>query len=183
MNWKWLDDILEAIVYGDKPVQKPVVIPQQLSPLIHPLMPKPIINPDVLRSNWDSQQNNFHNVRVLCDLAGLTLEEKDKICACIYQESQFWNYLPSGQPVENHNRLNGRIVSTDWGIAQINDYWHITKYPDFVSVESILKNPDRAIEFMITAYKAGTLKQWVSYSSGAYKQWLLPNSPMWKLRT
>lgn len=162
---KWLKEVWEWIefVWGNKNDSlPPVSVHEDSIPIAatsSPAMSQPAQNPDVLRSNWDSQQNNFHNVRVLCDLLGLTIDEKNLICACIYQESQFFNYKPNGQPVTHENYVKGVLASTDWGICQINDYWHVKKYPDFVSVESILKNPDKAVEFMIHAYLNGNLKQ------------------------
>lgn len=138
-------------------------------------------NPDVLIP-WADQKSNYHNARVLCDLSFLTLEEKNVICACLYQESEFLNVFPNGNPVKHENlSVAGVLLSTDWGIAQINDYWHVQKYPDFPSAAYIMANPQKAVQFMIDAYKEGGLNQWVSYSSGAYKQWLLSTSPMWKL--
>ena len=134
------------------------------------------VNPDSVMYPWDTQQHCYHNVRVLCDLSGLTLAQKDVICACIYHESRFEN----SAKFENKDG-NGKVWSTDWGICQINDYWHVTRYPDFPSVAYILANPAKAVQFMIDAYKRGALGEWVSYSSGAYKQWLAPNSPMWGL--
>lgn len=187
-----LDAFLEELVYGDRnlvvldhmlPSKQPV-IPLQTSP-IEELPPQvaPSTNPDILVP-WDSQKHNYHNVRVLCDLSYLTVEEKNLICACVYQESEFYNYLPNGNPVIHENKsLNGVLLSTDWGIVQINDYWHVQKYPDFSSSKKIMDNPQKAVQFMIDAYKDGGLNQWVSYSSGAYKQWLSPTSPMWALKS
>ena len=130
---------------------------------------------------WDTPKHNWHNFRVLCDLANLTLDEKNLLCACVYQESQFNNFLPSGSPVTHANLVNYKLVSTDWGLCQINDYWHVRKYPDFPSATYIMDNPDKASNFMIDCYKNGLLKQWVSFSSGAYLKWLEPTSPMWGL--
>lgn len=156
----------------------------QSAPIAAPAAPsEPVApNPDVLAPDWGSQERAYHNTRVLCDLSGLTVDEKNIICACLYQESTFLNYYSNGQAVK-HENLNpaGVLLSTDWGIAQINDYWHVKKYADFPSAEYILANPDKAVQFMIDAYKNGGLGQWVSYSSGAYKYWLLVSSPMWKL--
>jgi hypothetical protein len=147
-----------------------------------PSSPQIAPNPDTLAPDWATQQHNYHNVRVLCDLAGLTVDEKNVICACVYQESNFFNYEANGQPMRHLNTsADGTLLSTDWGIAQINDYWHVTKYPDFPSSAFIMANPQKAIQFMIDAYKGGGLNQWVSFSTGAYKQWLLPTSPMWDL--
>jgi hypothetical protein len=139
------------------------------TPPVPPLQPS---SPDILIPDWSAPKNAYHNVRVLCDLAGLTLEEKNIICACIYQESEF------NINAVNHNTVNGKILSTDYSICQINDWYHIGVGKDFPSVQYVLANPDKAVEWMIGMYHHGLLKQWVSYSSGAYKRWLLPNSPM-----
>lgn len=138
---------------------------------------------------WDTPENARHSVRVLCDAAGLSLQPvvpvtfsngetrmyrpKDIICACIMQESGFYNYLPNGQPTTHINRReDGSIGSTDWGICQINDRYHIGPHLDFPSVDYVLKHPEAAVEFMINMYKAGKLDLWSSYKYGAYKKWL-----------
>lgn len=127
---------------------------------------------------WDTRKHSFHAVRVLCDNAGLSVEQKNLICACIYQESQF-----SNAAVNKNKNSAGQVTSTDWGICQVNDYWHIGKGKDFSSVEYVVNNPDDVVVWMIHMFKKGQLKQWVSYSSGAYKQWLKIDSPMWGLKT
>lgn len=135
------------------------------------------VNPDSISYLWDSPQHNYHNARVLCDKAGLSVEQKNILSACIYQESRFNN------EAINHNKdSSGKTLSTDYGICQINDYYHIapTGTP-FLSVQDVVDNPDKAVSYMITMYQHGLLKQWVSYSSGAYSQWLSQGSPMWGL--
>lgn len=133
-------------------------------------------NPDVLVEDWTQPSNAYHNVRVLCDLAGLTVQEKNIICACIYQESQFENTAMC------RNRNSGGVVtSTDWGICQINDYFHIGEKKDFPSVQYVLANPETVVNWMIQQYREGNLDMWVSYTSGAYLYWLQSYSPMWKL--
>lgn len=136
--------------------------------------PKPM-NPDTMLP-WGSASNNYHNVRVLADLAGLSLDDKNDLCACIYQESGF-------DPNAQHANTNaaGVILSTDYGICQINDYYHIGPGKDFPSVEYVLDNPEADVKWMISMLQHGLLKQWVSFSSGAYLQWLKPTSPMWAL--
>lgn len=140
----------------------------------------PVLPPTAALSplEFSTPKNAFHSVRVICDEQGLTLDEKNLICACIYQESEFWNTAKC----KNKNKA-GVVTSTDWGICQVNDYFHIGKGKDFESVQFILNNPDRVVKWMINQYKAGNLGMWVSYSSGAYKRWLSPSSPMWGLKT
>lgn len=126
--------------------------------------------------SFDTPQEAWVSVRVLCDSANLTKEDKDELCACIFQESRFNN------KAINYNRnKDGIITSTDWGICQINDYFHCGVGKDFPSSAYVVANPQDAVEWMIKMDQEGLLKLWVSYSSGAYKQWLPETSPMWKL--
>ena len=132
---------------------------------------------------WFNQKQSYHSVRVLCDQAGLNVNEKNIICACIYQESEFWNYKPDGTPVKHQNIVKGKVASTDWGIVQCNDFYHIGKGKEFSTVQYVMEHPTEMVKWIISMYKAGCLKQWCSYSSGAYIQWLKTDSPMWNLKT
>lgn len=117
--------------------------------------------------SWDTPQNSEHSVRVICDQQGLNPAWKDIIQACVHQESLFNNNAV------NHNKNSqGVTTSTDWGICQINDRYHIGTHLDFPSVDYVVNNPDKAVIFMINMSKAGKLNLWVSYSSGAYKKYL-----------
>lgn len=137
-------------------------------------------NPDVLYPDWSTQKRAYHNVRVLCDLAGLSVDQKNLICACIYQESQF---IPTAKGKINSNGTH------DWGICQFNDgelkgvqLW-IGGTAIFPSVDYVLANPEACVKEMIAMFKAGHINWWSSYSTGAYKQWLSANSPMWLLKS
>ena len=125
---------------------------------------------------WDTPRNSYHSVRVLCDEEGLTLDEKNLICACIYQESGFDN----SSVCVNKDKA-GKPWSKDVGIVQVNDYFHCGEGKQFPSADYVVANPEKAVRWMIDMYKVGQLKMWVSYSSGAYKRWLLKSSPMWTL--
>ncbi len=128
-------------------------------------------NPDTLLP-WDNLPGsvaNRHNVRVLCDLAGLTLHSKNVITACIHEESNF------------ETKVEGRVNSNgshDWGICQFNDgtlhgvpLW-IGPGAAFESVEEVLSNPQKCVELMINEYKAGHINWWMSFSTGAYRQYM-----------
>lgn len=127
---------------------------------------------------WDTPKHAYHSVRVLCDDADLTTDEKNLICACIYQESMFKNTAKN----ENKSKTTGAVLSTDWGLCQVNDHYHIGPGKDFPSVDFVLENPAEVVSWMITCYKQGNLKMWVSYSSGTYIKWLSTWSPMWLLK-
>lgn len=173
--WQNLVALFKFLFIPKEPIIIDHMIPSNIPPE-EPTVPVAMSNPDVLNPDWSTQKNAYHNVRVLCDLSGLTFAEKNIICACIYQESEFKINV-----LNNNRNAQGKILSTDYGICQINDYYHIGKEKDFPSVEYVLDNPEACVQFMINCYLHGALKQWVSFSSGAYKQWLLSTSPMWNL--
>lgn len=141
-----------------------------------PKIPLPVVappeNPDTMLP-WEDKKgsaNNRHNVRVRCDLAGLSLYGKDTITACVQQESDFW----PGATNQNTNHA-GTVLSTDWGIVQINDYYHIGQGKEFPSVQFVIANPTADVDWMIAMYKSGLLHEWVSYSSGAYLKFMPHN--------
>lgn len=147
--------------------------------------------------DWTTQKGAYHATRVTCDALGVSyaktisipgigmFSQKDVICACIYQESEFLNRHTDGSPTKFENKDKvGRLWSTDWGIAQINDYWHIEGHGpghDFPSIDYVMQNPDKAVEWMIKQFQAGNGHLWSSYQSGAYEEHLAIHSPMWEL--
>lgn len=133
---------------------------------------------DAILPNWHDQATARHNVRAICDLTGLTLEQKNILSACVYQESQFLNWHADSTPVIHpnyafHQDGTKYTASTDYGIVQVNDYWHIGGGKDFVSVDYVMSNPELCVRWMARYYKQhGHLNAWCSFTSGAYKQWL-----------
>ena len=119
---------------------------------------------------WDTQGNCSHSVRVMCDQAGLTLQDKNIIWACIRQESDF---LPTA--IGKYN-LNG---TRDWGICQFNDGKNAHGIPlwigdgaIFPNTQYVLDNPQACVAEMIAQYKLGHINWWASYKTGAYLKWL-----------
>ena len=119
---------------------------------------------------WGTKKDTRHSIRVICDEMGLTVADKNLICACIQQESGF---KPLAIGPKNKNG------TTDYGLAQFNDgknkkgqaYW-IGKGADFKDIGEVLTNPEKNVRIMIREFKKGNLKYWASYTSGAYKKWL-----------
>jgi len=153
--------------------------------------PAPQPNPDALQSPWSDPVIAHHNVRALCDLEGITGTEqingthwlkKDILTACVYQESQFRiNAKHENTVMEDTGEKDAnakpilvrKVASTDWGIVQINDYWHIGPGKDFPSVDYVLSNSELDVRYMCRYYKEhGHLNAWCSYSTGAFKQHL-----------
>lgn len=165
-------------VFVKKPVQAPPT----------PVQPAPIQAPSTPALLWDTPQNSRHSVRVVCDDRGLSLTKtflasngkyyvpKDVICAVIEGESQFYNYL-SGKPLKkiNYEKDGKTVSSTDWGICQINDYYHIGTGKDFPSVDYLMAHPQEAVAFMVDMMKAGRLTLWVAYLNGSYEKYLPQN--------
>ena len=142
------------------------------TPPTSPEVPAPLL--------WGTPKHAYHSTRVICDEMGLTPKQKDIVCACVYQESQFSNSAVG----RNKDPETGKVWSTDWGIFQVNDHkgWHIGKGLRFSSVEDVLANPERAARWMAGVMKeTGKLQPWASWTTGAYKKWLAPISPMWLL--
>ena len=123
---------------------------------------------------WDTQKDAMHSVRVLCDELKLNWEQKAIICSCIWQESNFLNYRKPGVPMQGFNKdpKTGKVLSTDWGICQVNDYWNIGPKKVWPSKEFVVQNPEKMVRWMIQCYKQGRLNLWSSYKFGAYKQWM-----------
>lgn len=128
---------------------------------------------------WDTPDNSRHSVRVICDNLGMPLVPtfnvdgklhllKDVLCACIQVESGFNNNV---KPHLNIDKT-GRVWSRDWGICQVNDYWHIGAGKDFPSVDYVIANPDLVVAWMGKAFIGNQMNLWSSYTSGAFKKYL-----------
>lgn len=125
---------------------------------------------------WDTPKQAYHSTRVICDEIGLTFKQKEDLCACVFQESEF---LVNPRPNQNKDLKTGKVWSTDYGIVQVNDYWHIGKGKTFKSVKEVLTNPEKCIRWMAGIMKTtGKLQPWSSYTSGAYKKHLSTGSRM-----
>lgn len=109
-----------------------------------------------------------HAIRVIGDEQGLTKTEKDIICAVIQAESGFKNTAKN----ENKSKTTGKVTSTDWGLCQINDYFHIGQGKSFPSVSYVLENPAKVVEWMIRQYKKGNIYYWSAYKNGSFRKFL-----------
>lgn len=159
-------DLLQALeILGILRAKLPIVPPNL--PIMTPNEPQVLSPQSIPKYLWDNFANSRHSVRVICDEEKLTLQEKNLICAVIQQESNFNNRAKC------ENKKSGKVWSTDWGICQINDHYHIGIGKSFPSVEYVLSNPDKVVRFMIKMYRAGRLNLWVAFSSGAYKKFLV----------
>lgn len=154
------------------PVQEPQ---EAVLPIQQPLQPNPILMPETDSIDtllpWNTSASfsheNFHNVRVLCDLEGLSFDMKNRLTATVWGESEFnvhakcLNYArtPDGTKY---------VSSVDNGIAQWNTHYHGTE----ITPDQAVNNPEFAIRLMCKYFKNGLENQWVARSSGRYLQFM-----------
>lgn len=172
----------------DEPLAPPTMAPvSPQEPPSAPITPNPIpMNPDTLLP-WNTTNSlsheNWHNVRVLCDLEGLSHEQKEELCATVWGESEFnthakcTNYAyrtehdAEGNVVldANHQPVVIKYVaSVDNGIAQWNTHYHGSE----ITPDQAVNNPEMSIRLMCSYWKRGQSNQWVAHSTGRYKQFL-----------
>lgn len=142
---------------------KPVVTPP---PIVTPEPIKEPIKEPTPKYDWSAPEKARKSVRIICDEEKLSVKDKNDLCATVGAESG-WN-----PKAKLENKKNGKVWSTDWGICQINDYYHIGKDKSFPSVEFVLNNPEAVIRWMCKQWKSGNKNLWVAYTSGAYKRYL-----------
>ncbi len=98
----------------------------------------------------------------ICQDLGMMQEKIDELFSIIQCESG-WN------PYCIHPNLkDGKLESTDYGVCQINDYWHIGSGKDFPSADFVINNPLICLKWMAKMDIAGKLDLWVCYSTGLY---------------
>lgn len=147
-------------------------------------VPSDFVVPVPYRYDFRTPEIARHSVRMICDEEGLSLARtevvdgkkympKDVLCAVIEGESDFYNYKPNGEPATHKNvREDGTLGSTDWGICQINDRYHIGPRSDFPSADFVMQNPEKCVRWMIKMYRAGRLNWWCAHTDGSFKKYL-----------
>lgn len=126
--------------------------------------------PDILVP-WDTTGSlshaNFHNVRVLCDLEGLSYEMKNELCATVWGESEFNTHALC----ENHARTPSGvayIASVDNGICQWNTHYHGAE----ITPDQAVNDPEMAVRLMCKYFLSGRADQWVAHSTDRYLQFM-----------
>jgi len=143
------------------------------------------MNPDTLLP-WGTIFANHHNVRVLCDLCGLTWDEKQEMTATVWGESGFDNnaiclnlsdgtfrstsYQLIDVDIEDLNEKGLTVTSIDAGLCQWNDKYHGNEIDTFHAVN----DSERAVRLMcsywIAARNNPAIKdEWVAHKNGRYK--------------
>jgi len=161
-----LDFIENELTKKPMPEETPIPIVQSaVEPVpVAPQAPVATVPPSVdTLLPWNTttslSHENYHNVRVICDLEGLTPEQKDILTACVWVESEFNTHA------KLENMKNGQVWSTDNGICQWNTYFHGSE----ITPDQAINDPEFAVRLMCSYWKAGKETQWVSFTSGEYK--------------
>lgn len=110
---------------------------------------------------WDTPEQARHSVRVMCDEAGLSVDDKNLICQVISCESGFKKGA-LGAP--NHDGTR------DYGICQMNSYWYIGKGKPIASIDEALNDPEKCVRVMLQRFKQGGLRDWECYKREFYKK-------------
>lgn len=180
----WITDLCKKLLAFSKDIllldvkkiaAPSAVIPAVPAPPVPPVIqdvpapPVPLVIQDVPAPPapsylWDTRENARHSVRLICDEEGLAPEEKNLICQVISCESGF-----NAKEIHPNKDEKGNIFSTDYGIVQVNDFYHIGASKDFPSVQYVLANPSYCVRWMIKMYKSGKLNMWVCYKTAMYK--------------
>jgi hypothetical protein len=140
---------------------KPLTMPQVESNVAP--VPLPTSEPSVTpKYDWSTPIAARHSVRLICDEEGLTVKQKNELCATVQCESGF-------NPKTVHpNIKNGKVSSTDYGICQWNDYYHGKE----ISPDEAVNNPEKAVRLMCAYWKRGQERLWECYKQNLYQKYL-----------
>lgn len=135
-----------------------------VAPPVPPQAPEPVISPP--KYDWGTPELARHSVRVICDEEGLSVSDKNELCATVGAESG-WNTKAIR---ENYGMRNGQrvLLSTDRGIAQWNDYYHGKE----ITADEAINNPEKAVRLMCAYWTRGQKNLWVAYKNSSYKKYL-----------
>lgn len=98
---------------------------------------------------------------------GLTEDLLHAMVACIEVES---GYNPHA--IHLNITQTGMVDSIDFGIVQVNDFFHIGAGLEFPTPKYVLNHPQECIRWMAKMFKAGKANLWSSYASGEYQSHL-----------
>lgn len=111
---------------------------------------------------WDTPEEARHSVRVICDEEGLSVQDKNDLCATVGAESG-WKPGAIGKPNKDGSR--------DYGIIQLNDKYWIGKVKLFPTTDFVLENPEICIRWMCGNWVEHK-KWWYGFTNGSYKKFL-----------
>lgn len=126
------------------PIVEPNIVSEPEKPAEAPTPPKYL---------WDNHDNARHSVRVICDEEGMSVAQKNEICAVIECESGF-------KTNAFHKNNNG---TADFGICQYNSYYFIGLGKPIASIDEAINNPEKCVRVICLMWKKKRMKDWVCY--------------------
>ncbi len=159
--WQSFWAIVEEALQGDHAANaEPSTAPQEPPAVESPSSaPTPVIEAPSAKYDWSTPEAARHSCRLIADEEGLSVGQKNVMSQVIHCESGYKTKVIH----ENKNQHNV-VTSTDYGIAQWNDYFHGKE----ISPEEALNNPEMAVRLMCHYVKAGRISQWSCYQLGLY---------------
>lgn len=168
MNWEAIREVLKRLITAFiQPTYAPPRMPP--APSTSPVTPPLPVTPPIMPTTpvhgllWNTVQNIRHSVRVICDEEGLSLEQKNTLCATIQAESGF-NLHAEHFNYDEH----GKLLSVDRGLCQWNNYFHGKE----ISAVEAEENPEKAVRLMCKYWKAGLRNYWIAYKNKSYQRYL-----------
>ncbi len=135
-----------------------------------PQPPQPVSMTDIQQLVKTNNRNGFIGMcKRIAKEEGLTPELTTNLLATLECEANFNNEL-----IHPNNNAQGKTLSTDFYICQINDFYHIGKSKEFPSIQYVHDHPDEVVRWMCKMFKAGKARLWVCYSKNLYQKYL-PN--------
>lgn len=158
---KWLKELLALFefIFSNRNDAAPAVTVPDIPPPNPPPQP-PAPAPVPPKYDWSTPETARHSLRVVADEEGLTAEQKDDFSRTMHCESGYNIHCV------HPNLYNGKVVSTDYSIFQINDHYHIGPGKDFPSVEYVMNNTTEVARWSARQFKAGNGHIWVCKSAG-----------------
>ncbi len=112
----------------------------------------------------EGKKEAFRMAKRKCEEAGFDEKRTTEFLATIMAESG-WNVF-----CINENKINGKVVSTDFSLTQLNDYWYLR--PRNLTGEQVMNNPELAVDIMIDGWKRGREDDWIAHRNGGYRNFL-----------
>jgi murein DD-endopeptidase MepM/ murein hydrolase activator NlpD len=103
----------------------------------------------------------------VCRDSGLPATLAEELWATIAAESGF------NPNARNDNRDSyGTVVSTDYGLCQLNSHWYIGADKDVKTPFEALTNPEKCVRVMANAFANGHADDWIAHRTGSFRPYL-----------
>ena len=140
---------------------KELLVLKQAEP---PVAPKPpVVEP---KYDWSTQEKARHSVRVICDEEGLSVKDKNELCATVGGESGWKPRQKSLKP-----NFDG---THDHGIIQLNEKYWIGEGKLYPNIEAVYNDPEGCIRWMCRQWNGGNKEWWYAFKNGSYKKYMNP---------